>query len=345
MVAVAPGQHEKNPFEDLTPESSELISFLKELIGDTTIDVEVKRVDPWTLRESAAESYSRDGRVFILGDAAHRHTPAYGQGGNACVQDAYNLAWKIAYVSRGLAGPGLLNTYNDERQPVGANIVKVATSGFKEHINLLQSLGMVAESAEAGSKQLQELSETSEAGTARRAKLHDALKAKIVTGESLGLSMNEWHVSAAIYLDDESEPRPKLDGNPIVDIQISTYPGTRLPHAWLTKRISGGGKQISTHDLAGHGAFCLLTGHGGNAWKQATEKIAKAKSLPINAYDVGFSLDYHDVYGDWREKRGIEEGGCVLVRPDRFVAWRSLDMVSDCEDKLLSVLCRILSWN
>lgn len=61
----------------------------------------------------------RDGRVFVAGDAAHVHSPASGQGMNTGIQEAYNLAWKLAMVHRGHAGPALLDTYGEERVPVG----------------------------------------------------------------------------------------------------------------------------------------------------------------------------------------------------------------------------------
>jgi NADPH-dependent dioxygenase len=60
-----------------------------------------------------------DGRVFVCGDAAHVHSPASGQGMNTGIQEAYNLAWKLAMTARGEAGPELLATYSEERVPVG----------------------------------------------------------------------------------------------------------------------------------------------------------------------------------------------------------------------------------
>lgn len=60
-----------------------------------------------------------DGRVFVAGDAAHVHSPASGQGMNTGIQEAYNLAWKLAMVARGHAGRPLLATYSQERVPVG----------------------------------------------------------------------------------------------------------------------------------------------------------------------------------------------------------------------------------
>ncbi|MEU1888386.1 FAD-dependent monooxygenase [Micromonospora sp. WMMD987] len=63
------------------------------------------------------------GRVFVAGDAAHLHPPAGGQGMNTGIQDAWNLAWKVALAVRGLAAPGLLDSYEAERRPEGEEIV------------------------------------------------------------------------------------------------------------------------------------------------------------------------------------------------------------------------------
>ncbi|MFC0003476.1 FAD-dependent oxidoreductase [Micromonospora siamensis] len=65
----------------------------------------------------------RDGRVFVAGDAAHLHPPAGGQGMNTGIQDSWNLAWKLALAVRGIAAPGLLDSYETERRPEGEEIV------------------------------------------------------------------------------------------------------------------------------------------------------------------------------------------------------------------------------
>ncbi|GAA3435174.1 hypothetical protein GCM10018954_047780 [Kutzneria kofuensis] len=65
----------------------------------------------------------RDRRVFVAGDAAHLHPPAGGQGMNTGIQDAYNLAWKLALAVRGIAAPELLDSYETERRPQGEEIV------------------------------------------------------------------------------------------------------------------------------------------------------------------------------------------------------------------------------
>ncbi|MEW1779323.1 FAD-dependent monooxygenase [Streptomyces sp. NPDC086777] len=73
--------------------------------------------------ERQVPSY-RVGRVFLAGDAAHVHTPAGGQGMNTGLQDAANLSWKLAAVLRGHADPGLLDTYQSERHPVGRSVLR-----------------------------------------------------------------------------------------------------------------------------------------------------------------------------------------------------------------------------
>jgi len=341
-VLVAFGPSGSDPFEGMTPQSPELIHCLRDMLGDESVDIEILHMDHWTVRASVAESYSIDDtNVFLLGDAAHRHPPAFGLGSNTCVQDAYNLGWKVAYVSKGLAGRQLLDTYSKERQPVGDMLVREADYGFQAHQSVWQSVGMYAATPEEGAKQLAKLSEASDEGAAYREKIRDAMELIEIELHSWGAAYNQWYDSTAVYLADEEHGRPELKGNPILEAQVTTYPGSRLTHAWLdipTRR-----KRFSTHDLAGKGAFCLLTGIGGEAWKQAAKNITNSTGIPLHAYGIGFGLDYSDVNRDWQGNRGVEDSGCVLIRPDRFVAWRSKKLVPDCQGKLTQVLNSILS--
>ncbi|CAG9990291.1 unnamed protein product [Clonostachys byssicola] len=340
LVVFGPGG--TNPFENMTIDDPRIADFAREVIGDSSIDVEVLRLDAWTVRESVAKCYvDSSTQAFILGDAAHRHPPVYGLGSNTCVQDAYNLAWKILYVSKGLAGQGLLETYNAERQPVGASLVRAANDGFQSHAEIWGALGMFAPSPEEGLKHLDQFYHASPEGAERRAIIQNSLQNIEREVQSLGIAHNQWYTSGAVYLHDEQSSRPVLHGDPVVNVQVTTYPGSRLPHAWLD--IATRGELRSTHDLAGKGAFCLFFGIGGERWKQAANAVRKATGIPLNAYGVGFGLDYIDVDRDWCRKREVEEAGCVLVRPDRFVAWRSTKMITDCEGKLLDVLNQVLS--
>ncbi|WP_405987802.1 FAD-dependent oxidoreductase [Streptomyces sp. NBC_00986] len=81
---------------------------------------------PWELTAWVADRY-RDGRVFLVGDAVHVFPPTGGLGANTGVQDAHNLAWKLAAVLSGRAGEGLLDTYESERRPVARLAARFAT--------------------------------------------------------------------------------------------------------------------------------------------------------------------------------------------------------------------------
>ncbi|WP_020579829.1 FAD-dependent monooxygenase [Actinopolymorpha alba] len=88
-----------------------------------------KKVLGFSIGAQVARNY-RAGRAFLVGDAAHLVPPTGGLGGNAGIQDAHNLAWKLAAVVRGEAGPGLLDTYHDERQPIGQLTMAQAFARF-----------------------------------------------------------------------------------------------------------------------------------------------------------------------------------------------------------------------
>ncbi|KAF9554033.1 monooxygenase [Agrocybe pediades] len=78
--------------------------------------------------------YFQKGRVFVAGDAAHIHSPTGGQGMNTGVQDAYNLAWKLALVANGKAPESLLDTYHEERHPVVSEMLSITTRLLKKTV-------------------------------------------------------------------------------------------------------------------------------------------------------------------------------------------------------------------
>ena len=95
------------------------VAYVREALGDPDLPVEIENVQRWAATADYAERF-REGRVFLAGDAVHVMPPTGGFGGNCGVQDAYDLAWKLAYVLRGSAPEELLDTYDTERRPVGA---------------------------------------------------------------------------------------------------------------------------------------------------------------------------------------------------------------------------------
>ena len=95
------------------------VGYVREALGDPDLTVEIENVQRWSASAEYAERL-QEGRVFVAGDAAHVMPPTGGFGGNAGIQDGYDLAWKLAYVLDGRADEALLSTFDAERQPVGA---------------------------------------------------------------------------------------------------------------------------------------------------------------------------------------------------------------------------------
>lgn len=343
------------------PSREEWMRRVREIIGDDSIPAKILRVDKWNINEIVAEYYSyppsspppnnkieEPQPVHCLGDAVHRHPPFNGLGSNTCVQDAFNLSWKVAYVHLSLAGPGLLTTFSPERQPVGVGVITRANMGLRDHTPVWDAMGVALPTVSERMAVFNELKAPTAAGRARRKRLHETIRGTAHEFHGLGVEMNhryEMSKGAAVVSDDEPHAPPAWPDDPILYHKVTTYPGHRLPHAWINTRLPG--KQISTIDLAGHGCFCLLTGIGGDAWKAAAKQVSEELGLDkagvgIRAYSIGWCQDWEDVYGDWEERREVEEDGCLLVRPDRFVAWRSSELLPDCTGRLREVMRRLL---
>ncbi len=116
---------------DISP--ARCIALVRSAIGVPDIDVEIEDVAIWKAVAECADAY-RSGRVFIAGDAAHVVPPTGGFGGNTGVQDAANLAWKLAMVLKGEAGEALLDSYEAERCPVGLLTVEQAYTRYVRRV-------------------------------------------------------------------------------------------------------------------------------------------------------------------------------------------------------------------
>ena len=105
------------------------VQMVREAVGEPDLEVHVEDVDKWRAVADVADTFQA-GRVFLAGDAAHTMPPTGGFGGNTGIQDAHNLAWKIALVTKGQADPVLLDSYDAERQPAGAQAVEQAYNRY-----------------------------------------------------------------------------------------------------------------------------------------------------------------------------------------------------------------------
>jgi len=127
IVAAYPSAPWANVAQTISEERA--LELLRAAIGVPDIPVVIEDVATWRAVADSAERY-QEGRVFLAGDAAHVVPPNGGYGGNTGVQDAHNLAWKLALVLRGIAGPGLLDTYDEERRPIGELTVEQAYARY-----------------------------------------------------------------------------------------------------------------------------------------------------------------------------------------------------------------------
>ena len=108
---------------------SRLIELVRAGAGVPDLEVRIDGVARWRATTDVAQRF-HDGRVFLAGDAAHLMPPNGGFGGNTGIADAYDIAWKLALVIKGVAAPELLSTYDTERRPVGAMTVEQAYSRY-----------------------------------------------------------------------------------------------------------------------------------------------------------------------------------------------------------------------
>jgi 2,4-dichlorophenol 6-monooxygenase len=310
----------------------------RDLVGDPALEIELQSVSTWTVNNMYATTLSA-GRVFCMGDAIHRHPPSNGLGSNTSIQDGFNLAWKLAMVVRGQAGPALLDSYQAERAPVAKQIVTRANQSIEEFGPIFQALGLLDSVDPVKMQQNMDArcDDTAEAEAQREA-IRKAIAAKVYEFDAHGVEMNQRYGSDAVVTDGEPEPGFAKDRE--LHHQPTTWPGARLPHAWV---FGAAGEKVSTLDLVGHGRFTVLTGIGGRGWVGAARTVGEELGIEIAAHVIGPRQQWQDFSGDWARAREVRDGGVLLVRPDQHVAWRSAAMADDPAAALRRVLTAILA--
>ena len=311
----------------------------RQLVGDPELEIELLSANVWTVNDAYA-THMQKGRVFIMGDAAHRHPPSNGLGSNTSIQDAFNLSWKLAAVLKGQAGDALLDSYSVERAPIAKQIVTRANQSIGEFGPIFEALGMT------GGEDIEKIKASMDArtnagvdGEKQRSAIRDAIAFKKYEFDAHGVEMNQRYKSAAVVTDDQMEPAFDLDAE--LHYQPTTWPGARLPHVWVFDRDSGA--EVSSLDLCGKGLFTVLTGIGGEAWIDAAAAVGAEMGLEIVAHVIGPRQPHVDHVGDWDRASENSDTGCLLIRPDQHVGWRAADMTSDPVGELRRVLKTILA--
>jgi 2,4-dichlorophenol 6-monooxygenase len=311
------------------------VAIVRSLLGLPGLEVEITGTSLWGNNEMYATRL-HDRRVFCAGDAVHRHPPSNGLGSNTSIQDVYNLAWKLAAVLRGQAGPSLLDTYTTERAPVAEQIVTRANRSSREFVQFFEVLGLLDAKDEAEmAARIEERKANTAAGAAKRAALVSAMELKHYEFNAHGVELGQFYESAAIV---PGGPRPVPSRDPELYYEPSTVPGSRLPHVW----VGDAGTRVSTLDLAPMTGFVLLTGITGEPWAAAAGKAALDLGVSLETVVIGPGQAVTDLYYDWARVREVEEDGAILVRPDKHIGWRSMRLPADPHRALHDALATIL---
>jgi len=278
------------------------VEYIRRAVGVADLDVQITGRAPWHAAQRVARSY-RSGRVFLAGDSAHEMSPTGAFGSNTGIQDAHNLAWKLAAVLGGWAGEGLLDTYDAERRPVAEATSARAAARSAEHSHP----GFAPPPGAGGGRQ--------------RGILNVALGYRYPHGAVVGTG------PAASVVPE--------------NLDLTGEPGSRAPHMWVRhqgERISTLDlyeRSLVLLSDAGdpsdwHGAAARVAGQ--TSIPVASYRMGSQPDAELVPEDGAV----------WSELHGTTPGGAVLVRPDGFVAWRSPGPVPDAESTLRHVLTTVL---
>ncbi|NEY32287.1 phenol 2-monooxygenase [Streptomyces sp. PRKS01-65] len=316
-------------------DEAEAVRIVRQLLGMPDLEVEITGTSLWGNNEMYATRLHK-GRVFCAGDAVHRHPPSNGLGSNTSVQDSYNLAWKLAAVLRGQAGPSLLETYSAERAPVAERIVTRANRSSREFADIFAALGVLDAEDEAQMRaRIEERKANTPEGAAMRAALVTALETKNYEFNAHGVELGQFYESGAVVSDGTRPPAGKDEDLYYV---MSTSPGAHLPHAWVGDHAT----KLALMDLAPYTRWTLITGIAGEDWAGAADKVAQELGIPLETVVIGPGRDVTDLYHDWAKLREVEESGAILVRPDKHIAWRAVSLAEDPVGALRDALVQIL---
>lgn len=299
----------RNAASDLSVARAEQL--VRDAVGEPDLDVKVEDVASWVAVSRAAERYQQ-GRVYLAGDAVHHMPPTGGFNGNTGVQDAHNLAWKLASVIRGEAGPALLETYDAERRPAGVLAMEQAYQRY-----------VTRSDPDLGTEGMQK------------------------PVPDMHVEYNRYRSRAVV-----PDPGYQDDGAPDIDPRKSrALPGTRAPHVELFRDgqvissldLYGHGFVL----MAGHEgtAWPAAAAEASTALGVpiAAHVVARPgtsgplRDLPPHRRTAGtlFTRPFPEAYG-------IGASGAVLVRPDGYVGWRIAQQVPDAGTVLTASLRRIL---
>ena len=257
------------------------------------IEFEMLSVNQWTQHLLCAERYG-EGHVFIAGDAAHLVIPTGGLGMNTGVGDAIDLSWKLSATLAGWGGPHLLASYEQERRPIGLRNVKASGAAMRGRLSWRAAWHPDARKSTPEGAAIR----------AEMARRFDVEQRKVT--EILGIEAGYRYVRSPLVWP-EAGDGPDPDNPRYIP---TTWPGARLPHAWLDDGTA-------LHDRMGPG-YTLLRLGGSQADVSSLEQAWQSLGAPLEMLDIPD-----------RRVREIAGFDLLLVRPDLHVAWRANRLSDD----------------
>lgn len=321
LVSVAAWMVEGDPDDEAA-----LFASIRTMLGlPESHEITMHSMTRWSYNGLVAKQF-RNGRVFLAGDAAHKHPPTGGLGLNSGIQDAQNLCWKLAAVLHGEASDGLLDSYQAERRPIVAWYTAHSLENANRHPPIAEALGF-SEDVEEGFRNLAEFVADTPEGDARRAQVKAEVDHNEHDYSQLGVEAG-YHYSEGAFVPDGS-PVPG-DPNDPVAFHPTSRPGHHLPHVWLAE-ADAAGQPVSSHDLiARHGLTLLTSASAAERWRTEAERVRT--HMPLTIATIA------DDDAAWAEARQIDADGALLVRPDRKVAWRVTSLPADPAQALTDAL-------
>ncbi len=332
--------HINYPVDDPRAQSDEQVQAdVRASLGIADLPLEIHKITRWSVEAVMADRYS-DGRVFLVGDAAHRHPPTGGLGLTSGIQDVHNLAWKLAAVLQGHADAALLDSYEPERRSSLERNAQRSLENAVNHFGVINPVIGVSheQTEEENLVRLRRIWSGSPEDAEHRSAVLRAIRSQSMEFNEHNVEYGYTYASAAIVPD--GSPAPE-NPDEIRVYQPSTRPGAPLPHAWIDDED---GVRRPIKDLVAPGRFLLIAGEEGEAWCAAARDLAASGGIPLDAVRIGHvDGDLFDPRCTWLRQREIGPDGAVLVRPDRFVAWRSLGGGDDPQGALAAALAQVLA--